>query len=151
MATPPVIPPVIDDNTTEQNKIVSPYFKEGLFAGVRVTTDDEDFVIAPEDYRNGELMTWNYAISALNRDNLITWNRHQLDIVMQYHNIINQVLINYDKAKLDGFYWTCNCSPLDLDYAYYGYFANGSSYITETDRWSSCAVRSIKDLKIHKY
>ena len=32
------------------NEIISPYFEEGVFAGVRVTLVDEDFVIAPKDY-----------------------------------------------------------------------------------------------------
>ena len=36
-----------------KNEIISPYFENGVFAGVRVTLGDEDFVIAPKDYQNG--------------------------------------------------------------------------------------------------
>ena len=38
----------------ETNGIVSPYFENGVFAGARVTIGDEDFVIAPKDYKNGK-------------------------------------------------------------------------------------------------
>ena len=31
------------------NKIISPYFENGVFAGVRVCVGDEDFVIAGEE------------------------------------------------------------------------------------------------------
>ena len=34
----------------KENKIISPYFEDGVFAGVRVCVGDEDFVIAPKDY-----------------------------------------------------------------------------------------------------
>lgn len=37
-----------------KNEIISPYFENGAFAGVRVTLGDEDFVIAPKDYQGGK-------------------------------------------------------------------------------------------------
>ena len=43
-------------------KIISPYFEDGVFAGVRVTLGGEDFVIAPKDYNDGKEMTWHYAM-----------------------------------------------------------------------------------------
>lgn len=39
-------------------KVITPYFEDGVFAGVRVTLGDEDFVIAPKDFRNGKEMPW---------------------------------------------------------------------------------------------
>lgn len=142
-----VIPPVKIDNASKPNKIISPYFKEGLFAGVRVTFENEDFVIAPEDYHNGKLMHWVKAMSALNGDNLITWNRHQLGIVIHFLYKINKILVNYDKVILSECYWTCEESPVDRDFAYYGDCYNELGYISEIDRWFSCYVRPIKNLK----
>ena len=44
------------------SQICTPYFESGVFKGVRVSIDDEDFIVAPEDYNNGEEFTWNYAM-----------------------------------------------------------------------------------------
>lgn len=46
-------------------KIISPYFEDGEFSGVRVTSIDEDFVIAPKDYSR-KLMNWYDAMDVLN-------------------------------------------------------------------------------------
>ena len=40
----------------ETTKVITPYFENGVFDGVRVTRGDEDFVIAPKDYQNGNEM-----------------------------------------------------------------------------------------------
>ena len=37
--------------------MIAPYFEKGVFAGVRVTLGNEDFVIAPKNYQNGKEMT----------------------------------------------------------------------------------------------
>lgn len=37
-----------------ENNVIAPYFEDGVFAGVRVTLEGEDFVIAPKDYNNGK-------------------------------------------------------------------------------------------------
>ena len=37
-------------------KLITPCFEDGEFAGVRVCLGDEDFVIAPRDYKYGKAM-----------------------------------------------------------------------------------------------
>ena len=143
----PVKPPVIPDNTIEQNKIISPYFEEGLFAGVRVTADNEDFVIDPNDYRNGLCTTWTRAMCDLSTYNLTMWNFHQMSLVIYYHDEINKVLVNYGKDKLRELYWTCEESPFDEEYAFCGNFDNGSNYINEVYKQYYRYVRPIKNLK----
>ena len=32
----------------EKNTVISPYFENGIFAGVRVTSVDEDFLMVPK-------------------------------------------------------------------------------------------------------
>ena len=32
----------------KKNTIISPYFENGIFAGVRFTSEDEDFVMVPK-------------------------------------------------------------------------------------------------------
>ena len=66
----------------EINEIISPYFENGVFTGVRVTVGDEDFVIAAKDYQNGEEMTWPEAMDALYDDDLTTWNYRQTCFTM---------------------------------------------------------------------
>ena len=49
----------------ETTKIISPYFENGIFAGVRVCVGDEDFVIAPTFSRRNEFINikdedWKY-------------------------------------------------------------------------------------------
>lgn len=163
---PPVIPPVIADNTVEPTKtippvittnhkgyaeepdeIISPWFEDGVFAGVRVKTDGEEFVIDTKDYGTGDIMTWSNAIFSLNEDNLTTWNRNQLSIVLRYYEKINAVLVNYGKDKLKESYWTCEESVFDREDAYYGHCDNSSRYIHEVYKSYYYYVRAIKDLK----
>ena len=56
----------------ETTKIISPYFENGAFAGVRVCVGDEDFVIAPKDYNDGKEMTWHYMMYVLEENKLET-------------------------------------------------------------------------------
>ena len=73
---------------------------------MRVTAEGEDFVIAPNDYNNGNLMSWNKVMGALNAENLTTWNYHQMSLTIQYRDEINNVLIDYGKNRLYKSYWT---------------------------------------------
>lgn len=114
---------------------------------MRVTTDGEDFVIAPNDYNNGNLMSWNKAMGALNADNLTTWNYHQMSLAIQYRDEINNVLIDYGKNRLYKSYWTCEENPFDTAYAYFGHYDDESKYILDADKGLSSYVRPIKNLK----
>ena len=98
------IPPAITTNhkgyAREPNEIISPWFEEGVFAGVRVKTDGEEFVIDKKDYLDGKPMSWGNAMFSLSDDNLTTWNRHQLSIVILHYDEINRVLVDFGKDKL---------------------------------------------------
>ena len=163
---PPVIPPVIADNPVEPpktippvintkrtgyarepNEIISPWFEEGVFAGVRVKTDGEEFVIDTKDYGNGEVMTWGNAIFSLIGDNLTTWDRNQLSIVLRYYDEINKVLVDFGKDKLKESYWTCEGSAFDREDAYYGHCDNSSRYIHEVYKCYYYYVRANKKKK----
>ena len=48
-------------------KLITPYFENNEFAGARVTLGDEDFVIAPKDYKQGNGMSWPDAMDALKK------------------------------------------------------------------------------------
>ena len=92
-------------------KIISPYFENGVFAGVRVTHGDEDFVIAPKDYRDGKEMSWQAAMDALKADNLSTWNYRQICLTMAYRKEVDKVLVDNGGDSLDNWYWTCPETP----------------------------------------
>ena len=85
----------------EMNKIISPYFENVIFAGVRVTLGDEDFVIAPKDYNNGERMTWYDAMDALKADGLSTFNYRQICLTMAYLKEIDKMLEDNGGDKLN--------------------------------------------------
>ena len=90
-----------------KNEIISPYFENGVFAGVRVTLGDDDFVIAPKDYQNGNEMSWQEAMAAIQTDGLDTWNYRQICLTMAYRKEINEVLEGNGGDSLDNWYWTC--------------------------------------------
>ena len=73
------------------NEIISPYFDNGVFAGVRVTLGGEDFVIAPKDYSR-KLMNWCNAMDALKANGLDTWNYQQSSLVWLNYEEIEKVL-----------------------------------------------------------
>ena len=128
----------------EKNEIISPYFENGVFAGVRVTIGDEDFVIAPKDYQNGEEMDWQRAMDALKADNLSTWDYRQICLTMAYRKDINEVLEDNGGDSLDNWYWTCaECRSAGYSFIYYsksgGLYGDGKSI--------SLRVRAIKNLK----
>ena len=126
------------------SQICTPYFEDGVFKGVRVSIDDEDFVIAPEDYNNGEELTWNYAMYFLNDTNLETFNHKQACFIAAYHKEINEILVqNGGHAfEQDTHYWTNE----ELSYhSAYDYFEPGTIGISV--KALKVRVRLITDLR----
>lgn len=128
---------------SNKNKIISPYFENGVFAGVRVTIGDEDFVIAPKDYRNGKEMTWTEAMDALKADNLSTWNYRQICLTMAYRKEVDKVLLDNGGDSLDNWYWPCAECSSSNSFFYNGYY--GCLY--DLNKNLTCSVRPIKNLK----
>ena len=104
-----------------KNEIISPYFENGVFAGVRVTIGDEDFVIARKDYQNGREMTWLEAMDALKANNLDTWNYRQICLTMAYRKEVDKVLVDNGGDSLDKWYWTCAECAAYTSFIYNGY------------------------------
>ena len=125
------------------NEIISPYFENGVFAGVRVTLGDEDFVIAPKDYQNGNEMPWQEAMTALKVDNLDTWNYRQICLTMAYCDEIDEMLEDNGGDSLDNWYWTCAECTANYSFIYNG--DDGS--LTYDIKSNTCSVRPIKNLK----
>ena len=88
-------------------KLITPCFKNGEFAGVRVCIGDEDFVIAAKDYRGGKSMPWKDAMESLKSDGLSTWNYCQICLIMAYRKEIDKMLEDIGGDGLDNWYWTC--------------------------------------------
>ena len=126
----------------EKNTIISPYFENGAFAGVRVTSEDEDFVIAPKDY-NRKMMNWHDAMDALKANGLDTWNYQQCCLVWPNYEEIEKVLRHNGGEYLNVEYWTCAESSNDAAFYYDGYY-NHLGWGTKSER---CYVRTIKNLK----
>ena len=93
----------------ETTKIISPYFENGVFAGVRVCAGDEDFVIAPKDYNDGKGMTWHYMMYVLEEHKLETFNHKQACLIAAYHKEIDEILTQNggDAFEKCIHYWTC--------------------------------------------
>ena len=124
-------------------KIISPYFEDREFSGVRVTSIDEDFVIAPKDYQDGKEMSWRTAMDALKAENLTTWNYRQICLTMAYRKEVDKVLVDNGGDSLDNWYWTC------AEYsAYYSFFYGGCNGTLDINRKrNTCSIRPIKNLK----
>ena len=127
----------------ETTKVITPYFENGVFAGVRVALGDEDFVIAPKDFKNGKKMTWQKAMNALKADNLDTWNHRQICLTMAYYDEINKVLEENDGDNLRKGYWTGDELSLHFVFIYYGFSGKLDYY----DKSSIFRVRPIRNLK----
>ena len=128
----------------ETTKVITPYFENGVFAGVRVTLGDEDFVIAPKDYLNGKGMDWQSAMDALKTDNLDTWNYRQICLTMAYHKEINEMLIVNGGADLRRDYLICE-EVGDYAAIYYdGFYGFVCWFRKDEDGFS---IRPIKNLK----
>ena len=126
-----------------KNEIISPYFENGVFAGVRVTLGDEDFVIAPKDYQNGNEMPWQEAMTALKVDNLDTWNYRQICLTMAYSDEIDEMLEENGGESLDNVYWT---SVEYSDTGSFGYSGYGGTLDCGSKAYNF-SVRAIKNLK----
>ncbi len=124
-------------------KLITPCFKDGEFAGVRVCIGDEDFVIAPRDYQYGKAMTWPNAMDALKADGLSTFNYRQICLTMAYCKEVDKVLVDNGGDGLDNWYWTCAEYSAKCSFIYNGYF--GGLYSTAKD--ATCSVRPVKNLK----
>lgn len=126
-----------------KNEIISPYFENGLFAGVRVALGYEDFVIAPNDYQNGKEMTWQDAMNAINAEGLTTWNYRQICLTMAYRKEVDKVLVDNGGDSLDNWYWL-----RDEYSAYYSFFYGGCNGTLDINRKrNTCSIRPIKNLK----
>ena len=124
-------------------KLITPYFEDGAFAGVRVTLGDEDFVIAPRDYKYGKAMAWPNAMDALKADGLSTFNYRQIRITMAYRKEVDKVLKDNGGDGLDNWYWTCEeC----MDYNSFIY-NGGDNCLYIYNKNCTCSVRPIKNLK----
>lgn len=134
---------VVKNNMTA-NEIISPYFEDGVFAGVRVTLGGEDFVIAPKDYNDGKEMTWHYATFVLEENGLETFNHKQACLIAAYHKEIDEILIQNggDAFEYNQHYWTCE----ELQYhSAYEYFVPGA--VSISPKAFKVRVRLIKNLK----
>ena len=127
----------------ETTKVITPYFEDGEFAGVRVCLGDEDFVIAAKDYRGGKSMPWQEAMDALNADGLTTWNYRQICFTMAYRKEIDKVLISNGGDSLDKTYLTSAEFTTYYIYIYDGHF-NTTDVFHKIYRWF---IRPIKNLK----
>ncbi len=128
----------------ETTKVITPYFENEVFAGVRVTSEDEDFVIAPKDYQNGKEMTWPEAMDALKANNLDTWNYRQICLTVAYRNEINEMLILNGGADLRRNYLICE-DVGDYCAFYYDGFYSLLYWFRKSEDGSS--IRPIKNLK----
>ena len=125
------------------NEIVSPYFEDGKFAGVRVCIGGEDFVIAPKDYRGGKSMPWKDAMESLKSDGLSTWSYRQICFTMAYRDEIDKVLVDNGGDSLDNWYWTCAVVS-----AYDSLICGGyDGILGNDDKRYTYSVRPIKNLK----
>ena len=126
------------------NEIISPYFENGIFAGVRVTLWDEDFVIAPKDYNEGKYMNWHFTMYDLEENGLETFNHKQACLIAAYYKEIDEIFVQNggDVFEEGSHYWTCEESQHHFGYEYcspgtVGISAKGFSF----------KVRLIKNLK----
>ena len=127
----------------ETTKVITPYFENGVFAGVRVTLGDEDFVIAPKDYQDGKEMTWQKAMDALTAEGLDTWNYRRICLTMAYRKEVDKVLVDNGGDNLDNWYWL-----RDEYSAYYSFFYGGCNGTLDINRKrNTCSIRPIKNLK----
>ena len=124
--------------------MISPYFENGIFAGVRVTLWGEDFVIAPKDYNEGKYMNWHFTMYDLEENGLETFNHKQACLIAAYYKEIDEILIQNGGDAFEEYahYWTCE----ELQYySAYDYFAPGSVGISQ--KALKVRVRLIKNLK----
>ena len=127
----------------ETTKVITPYFEDGEFAGVRVCLGDEDFVIAAKDYRGGKSMPWKETMDALKAEGLATWNYRQICLTMAYRKEVDKVLEDNGGDSLDNLYWTCAEFSAYYSFLYIGY----DGILGNDDKRYTYSVRPIKNLK----
>ena len=127
----------------ETTKVITPYFENGVFAGVRVTLGDEDFVIAPKDFRDGKEMPWQEVMDNLKADNLATWNYRQICLTMAYRKEVDKVLKDNGGDGLDNWYWTCAEYSARISFIY----NSGTGGLHISNKNCTYSVRPIKNLK----
>ena len=123
-------------------KLITPCFKDGEFAGVRVCIGDEDFIIASRDYHYGKAMTWTNAMDALKADGLSTFNYRQICLTMAYRKEIDKMLEDNGGDKL-------NKCWIREEYAHpYAFLYQGVPGFLDASHMSYFwSVRPIKNLK----
>lgn len=125
------------------NKVIVPYFEDGEFAGVRVTLEGEDFVIAPKDYNNGKEMTWHYAMYVLEENGLETFNYKQSCLIAVFYKEIDEILIQNGGDNLNNWYWTCSEFTTDGAFKFDGRCGTLEALV-KSSMWR---IRPIKNLK----
>ena len=77
-----------------KDNIISACFENGVFAGVRVTLGNENFVIASRDYNDGCKYTWEEVGDFIlyYTDDWTTWDYRQGCLIMAYLQEINRIL-----------------------------------------------------------
>lgn len=134
----------MNNNIAEKSGMISPYFENGAFAGVRVCAGDEDFVIDPKDYNKGMHMNWHYAMFELEENGLETFNHKQACLIAAYYKEIDEIFVQYggDVFEDGSHYWTCEESQYHFGYEYCSPGIVGIS-----SKGFSFKVRLIKNLK----
>ena len=126
-----------------KNEIITPYFENEVFAGVRVTLGDEDFVIAPKDYQGGKLMNWYDAMEALKSDGLDSFTHQQSRLIMANYEEIEKALRLNGGEYLNMEYWTCTEQSGDTAFYYDGY-TNFLRWDIKSERYNARAIKNLK-------
>ena len=128
-----------------EDNIISAYFENGVFSGVRVTLGNENFVIAPRDYNDGCKYTWEEVQDFIlyYTDDWTTWDYRQGCFIMAYLQEINRILKFYGGEALTDIYWTSKW--IDGDQAYLCNTSNGIIYLDSLTR-----EHKLRTIKIYK-
>ena len=124
------------------NEMISPCFENEVFTGVRICLGDEDFIIAPKDYNNGDIMTWYDAMDALKANGLSTFNYRQICLTMAYRKEIDKMLEDNGGDKLNRC-WIREEYAYSYAFLYHSYHG----FLDPCNKSYIFAVRPIKNLK----
>ena len=91
--------------------------------GVLVQAIGERFVIEPNDFNNGEEMTWDEAMSALKEAGKTTFNKRQAYIILFLLENINAALLSIGGDELASYHWAA--TEYGSTYAWYVLFGSG--------------------------
>lgn len=128
-----------------EDNIISPYFENKVFSGVRVTLGNENFVIAPRDYNDGCKYTWEEVQDFIlyYTADWTTWDYRQGCFIMAYLQEINRILKFYGGEVLTDMYWTSKW--VDGNQAYLCNASNGVIYLD-----SLTNEHKLRTIKIYK-